>query len=207
MPWESTLQQVLDCSYAGLERAQIRWAVIGSPASALQGCRIVPRDIDILVMAPEYVRRFAEFMTSYTPPVCAHSTDEDDWHSSREYPVDAGPDDYGFVWHFARWYVDGFKVEVAHILPPEGFPTASSGAGIWEAGSEIWPHVKRIPFAGYQVPVVPLEIQLETNLTRGLRERVQAIITVFQERGYDPTLARRSLRSSHREAVEKLIQL
>ena len=48
---------------------------------------------------------------------------------------------YAFVWHFARTYIAGCRVEVAHLVPPEGFPTSSEGAGIWEAGQEIWPRV------------------------------------------------------------------
>jgi hypothetical protein len=207
MPWESALEQVLRSSYEGLERDRIGWAIIGSVASVLQGCRVSPRDLDILTVKPEHVNRFTELMSAYAPPHCEYPPDdEENWHSSEEHPVRSGLDEYGFMWHFARWYVDSFTVEVAHILAPQGFPTSDDDAGIWEAGPEIWPHVRKIPFAGYPVPVVPLEIQLETNMARGLQDRVQEIITILQDRGYDRALLKRSLSSGHREAVQELMQ-
>ena len=67
---------------------------------------------------------------------------------------------------FCARYIDDFKVEAAHIEPPPGHPGAKDGVGIWEAGPEIWPYVQNVLFADYQVPVVPLEIQMGTTLQR-----------------------------------------
>ncbi len=206
MSWQSALEHVLQITYAFLERDEIRWAIIGSVASALHGCQISPNDIDFLAVKPEGVYRFVELMSAYALPRCEYPPGDDNWHSSEELPVTSGPDPYGFTWHFARWYVDSFKVEIAHIVAPEGYPTSSDGAGIWEAGREIWPHIRNVPFAGYWVPVVPLEIQLETNLGRGLENRVNEIIAIFQENGYDRALIQNSLTSEHLEVFESLMQ-
>ena len=108
------------------------------------------------------------------------------------------------MWHFGRWLVAGLKVEIAHIRAPEGFPTSKDGAGIWEAGPEIWPHLRRMPFAGHEVPVAPLEIQLETSLGRGLEERVAAITAVLRNQGYERELLERALHRERRTAIGAL---
>ena len=51
--------------------------------------------------------------------------------------------------------------------------------------------------------VVPLEIQLETNLNRGLENRVDEIIAVFQKSGYDRTLVQKSLNKGQWERFER----
>ena len=206
MGWQSALKQVLETVYYSLERDRVRWAVIGSVASALQGCQVSPNDIDILTVKPEGVYRFTEWMSVFAPSECEYPPGDANWRSSKELPVSADPDPYGYAWHFARWYVDGFRVEVAHILAPEGSPTSTDGAGIWEAGPEIWPHVRDVCFEEYQVPVVALEIQLETNLRRGLEDRVEEILAILQQDGYDRALIQRSLSSEHLEVFERLVQ-
>jgi hypothetical protein len=148
-------------------------------------------------MEPTGVFRFAELMATRTPSRRGPSLSHDDWHSTREEPVSEGPDDYGFYWYFARWAIDGVKVEIAHIIAPEESKTSEEGAGIWEAGPEIWPHIRHVPFRGHEVPMVPLEIQLETNLRRGLDERVAEIVSLFQRHGYDRALVEKALSEPH----------
>ena len=209
MSWEPVLELVLEIVYDSLEHDQVRWTIVGSVASALQGCQLAPNDVDFLAMNPEGVYRFAELMSLYTPPRCDYPPGDDNWHSSEELlviPPPDHPDPHEYMWHFARWYVDGFKTEIAHIAPPVGQPTSSDGAGIWEAGPEVWPYVRYIQFAGYQVPAVPLEIQLETNLSRGLENRVDEIIAVLQENGYDCALIQKSLTSEHLKVFESLMR-
>ena len=54
------------------------------------------------------------------------------------------------------------------------------------------------------VPVVLLAIQLQTNLVRGLGDRVDEIIAIFQSAGYAGALLRRSLPGEHLELFESL---
>ena len=205
MDWQRVLEDVLGRVHPLLGQDESRWVVVGSVATVLQGCELTPGDIDVLAYRPEGVQRFAERMAACTPPRCEHGTDHEDWYSSQEHLLSVGPDDYGFYWHFGRWFIEGVKVEIAHLTPPEGFPLSESGAGIWEGGAEIWPHVREVDFAGYRVPVVPLEIQLETSLGRGLEARVAEIVRVLRARGYDRDLIERSLRAKHQERFEALM--
>src|SRR6185436_10882364 len=167
MSWQTAREIVLQNVYAPLEAEQLRWAVIGSVASTLQGCRFEPGDIDLLTSEPNTVLRLAELMRPYAPPRSPSPPGVEDWLSSQEMPVSIGPDPGGSVWHFTRWLIDGAKVEAAHIRPPEGFSPSQPGAGIWEAGPELWPHIQSAAFAGRTFPVAPLEIQLQTNRARG----------------------------------------
>ncbi|MBN1483678.1 MAG: hypothetical protein JXA37_03065 [Chloroflexia bacterium] len=206
MDWRSALETVLQVVSEPLARERARWAVVGSVASALQGCPVQPGDIDFLALEPAGVYRFAELMAAYTPARWDEPVDAPGWRSSAEKPLSVGPDDYGFFWHFARWFIDGVKVEIAHIAPPEHLPTSADAAGIWEAGPEIWPHLRQVAFAGYSLPVAPLEIQLQTNLQRGLAERAQQIVDLFARQGYDAALLQRSLSAANREAFERMLE-
>jgi hypothetical protein len=199
------LEKVLSLVHDALARDGVSWAVVGSAATALQGCEIVPRDLDLLAAQPDGVLRFAELMAPYTPATVAEPADHDHWRSSQACPLSVGPDDYGFTWWFGRWVVAGCKVEMAHIAPPPGHPTSGEDAGIWEAGPEIWPYIREVPFGGVQVPVVPLEIQLETCLRRGLAERVAEIVRVFRRAGYDRRLVEAALSREHLGWFEGLL--
>ena len=56
------------------------------------------------------------------------------------------------------------------------------------------------------MPVAPLEIQLGTCLSRGLEDRVAAIIAVFREGGYDRKLLEMALNRGHVEAFASLME-
>ena len=205
MDWRNVLDHVLN-RVAGLlgEEERTRWALIGSAATALQGCSITPNDLDFLTETPAGVDRFAELMMEYTPPSAPVPLDHDGWLSSQEVLVSGGPDPYGFHWRFARWMVGDFKVEVAHIVPPPGFRMSTDGAGIWEAGPEIWPNLRILTYDRHRIPVVPLEIQLETCLARGLDERVACIRDVLRHQGTDAGLLHRALREAHHGLLPSL---
>ncbi len=202
MSWQHALDTVLGLARPLFAGDEPQCAVIGSVASALQGCLVSPRDIDLLAVQPEAVHRFARLMSALAPARCEHPPGHARWLSSEEAPLSVGPDEVGFVWHFGRWEVEGVTVEMAHILAPEGFPTSGDGAGIWEAGPEIWPHIRQVPFAGDLVPVVPLEIQLQTALSRDLGERAAEIVSVLHKDGYDLELLWRALTAEHLKSFE-----
>ena len=63
--WQTALRQVLEVTHEPLSHAKVGWAVIGSAASTLQGCRLPPADIDILFAEPEGVHQFAQFMSVF----------------------------------------------------------------------------------------------------------------------------------------------
>ena len=199
--WQGVLDNVL-ATVSPVSGGDTQWAVIGSVATALHGCGVEPGDIDLLAKRPAGVYRFAELMTPFTPDRGDDGDDHANWHSSLAQPVDAGPDEYGFYWYFARWFIDGVKLEIAHIVGPE--LGDDEPQGIWEAGPAVWAHIREVPFGAWAVPLVPLEVQLATNWGRGREERAQAIAAVLQRDGYDHELLARAL---SREQLERFMQL
>jgi hypothetical protein len=213
MSWQSALQTILHAAHDALERDGVQWAVAGSTATALQGCETSPKDIEILTMKPEAVVRFAELLSAFAAAECeVESPAVGPWRSTKDVPVFVGSY-WGLDWHFACWDLEDFEVEVVHIVAPDGHPAFRDSDGVWDCDPRIWPHVRRVPFAGYEVPVVPLEIQLETNMVRGqtmrgesLEGRISEIIRVLKENGYDRALLEWSLRSEHLRAFDKRMQ-
>ena len=206
----NSFDKFLTNCYKELEKNNLNWVVIGSLASYLQGCHIIPNDIDIVPKEPETIQVICKLMKEFhTKERTASSsiTNEDKeelWLSSEEKPIDYSTDDWGFDWIFARWLVNNTKIEIAHITPPEGFLEKSEG--IWEAGPEIWPYVKKIPYKKYYIPVVPLEIQLETNLNRNLKERVDEIISIFKREGYKKEVIKKALSEKNRNLLVDLLK-
>ncbi len=203
MSWKQALDDVARVLRAPLEREGIQWAIIGSAATALQGCRVSPADIDILTTAPKYVRRIAALMSASFPARSDVRTG-DEWQSSEAKPVNSWQDSGGLHWHLGRWFVRDVKVEVAHIATHRGFDTSHDG-GMWEAWPAIWAHVRGVEFGDHQLPVVPLEIQLQTSRARGLTERVEQIVSSLRNQGCDGDLLSKCLADKYRDEFQVLL--
>jgi hypothetical protein len=202
--WKIALEQFLEKVYEKAAEKHIKWGIVGSVATYLQGCRIKPRDIDILVRKPSSVKFFADLLEDFYQEESDFDsiTKEDTehlWFSTNKKPVDESVDQWNFKWVFARVMINETEVEVAHITAPEGHPILTNG--IWEAGTKIWPQIKRVPYLNYKIPVVPLEIQLGTNLGRGLDKRIDEILQVFKKEGYNRDLLNEALSSEMLEKV------
>lgn len=211
MSWKSALKKVLKNTHNRLEKERVDWAVAGSVATALQGCEVSPRDIDIMSRDPDGVYLFAELLSAFAAKKCEVKSPElGPWRSTRKVPVFVGSF-WGLDWHSATYEIDGFEVLIVHVVAPSGHPQFVNTGGVWECDPKVWPYVKRVPFAGYMVPVIPLEIQLETVMTRKagqqgdvtrLQKRFEQIKNVFIEQGYDKKLLKWSLRRKHLEELE-----
>jgi hypothetical protein len=57
-----------------------------------------------------------------------------------------------------------------------------------------------------ELPVIPLEIQLETNMNRNLENRIKEMIKVFQLSGYDEELINFALSDGNRLKFQDLIR-
>ncbi|MEM7029781.1 MAG: hypothetical protein AAF629_09460 [Chloroflexota bacterium] len=202
MTWQVALQKTYQVAQHLLDHEEHRWAIAGSVASVLNGCQFEPGDLDILACRPEGVYQFAEAMMIFAPEDCPHPEQDEAWFSSKDLPVSVY-EEYGFQWYFCRWVVADFEVEVAHIIPPVGTPISKDGAGIWEGGAEVWPHIRTVPFQGNQVPVVPLEIQLESNMNRGLKDRIAEIVHIFRTQRYNRPLLEQSLSRDHLQEFDQ----
>lgn len=206
MVWQDTLRIVLEHAYDSLEKKHTAWTVVGSTATALQGCQVQPHDLDLLTRYSQSVFDFAERLA----PFAATESTGSFFLSTPDVPVFVGPMG-NTEWHFGRWMIGGIFVEVAHIAPPEGW-TNSPGDGIWECGPAIWPHICQVCFEQYSIPVVPLEIQVETNLARertehgeNLLDRVQEITRIFHRNGYDRMLLEQVLGTAHLARFDEIM--
>ncbi|MBN1330161.1 MAG: hypothetical protein JXA54_11865 [Candidatus Heimdallarchaeota archaeon] len=205
MYWRKSLSIFLRENYTFLNNYDFEWAIIGSVASVLQGCHLVPKDIDIVIDNPKTIQLLGERMKKYTEKEnSAGDIFSSNWLSSRERLVFEGTDQWGFHWSYVAWKIARSEVQVAHISAPKEFQDKFKG--IWEAGPKIYPYLKQIHFDKYLIPVVPLEIQLETNMSRGLTERVQEILHIFQENGYDHQLLSIALDQNHLNEFESLMK-
>lgn len=189
--WESVLDEVVGRLAGPLARAGFAWSLAGSTATAIQGCAVVPRDIDLLLKEAEGVDALATLMQRYAPRACDAIVGSEAWFSSVTKPIAAQRDSDGFRWYWGRWLVQGFKVEGAHILAPDRLQ--GSEPGIWENGPEIWTLHRLVRFKGHRIRVPPLEVQLATCARRGLADRVEAIVKALMRDGADPELLKRSL--------------
>jgi hypothetical protein len=186
--WQRSLVTVLDLLTAdpdgpGLEG---RWMVVGSAATAIHGVDIEPGDIDILVRQPDDVRDVAGRLASYAAET-SPSLDPEHFLSTQRAPTTATDDG---VWTFGRWWINGTKVECAHIALDPG-----SGVLIESCGDEVWRHRRLIEWNGRNAPVVALEIQAATSLSRQLNDRARAILTFLQIHDEDSQLLMAALSS------------
>jgi len=190
----NTLTIVLNKMAQPLQKKKIDWVIIGSLSSKLQGCAVEPKDIDILVKDAKSVAIVANYFTDYFVEESQNKSiteKNEKWRSTVTKPVDESVDEWGFKWVFARWDINNYEIEIAHITPPEGKELWTKG--IWEAGPGVWKYIKAIDKFNHSIPVIPLEIQLETNMGRGLTQRVDGILKVFKEKGYDKDLIKQAL--------------
>lgn len=217
MDWRDVLVRVLVQVAETLDAEGIEWAVVGSTATALQGCRVTPHDIEFLLREPERVPRFAELMALYVAAACdVPSPEGGPFRSTLACPLFIGSY-LGLDWHYAAWDVDGITVEATHVVPPGGHPAfrgskPGESDGMWDCSPRIWPHIRRVTAFGREIPVVPLECQVSTNLVRGaypggerFQQRAIEICRVLRQRGYDQALLSASLKRQHAAWVQEAL--
>lgn len=197
--WQSILAEVVDLIEGPLAQAGIAWSLAGSAATSIQGCAVIPRDIDLLLNEAEGVDALANLMEGYAPRVCDAEVGSEAWLSTLDKPIADQQDSEGFHWHWGRWLVRDFKVEGAHIRAPDGWQGGEPG--IWENGPEVWTLHRLVGFEGHRIRVPPLEVQLATCARRGLYERVEAITRVLRREGVDYELLKRSLSDPQLKAL------
>lgn len=73
-------------------------------------------------------------------------------------------------WTFGRWLVCDIQVELAHIDRPGVGPLL-----LETAGDAVWSSERVLSWRGIEIPIVPLEVQIATMLTRGQDDRLAAV--------------------------------
>jgi hypothetical protein len=160
---------------AKLNGGGIEWMLLGSAATALRGVAVVPGDIDIAVLTADDIVRAAAVLP--TPDVAAVESEEfvpADWISTVRQPVRrfGGGEER---WAFGRWFVDGIKVELAHIDAP-----AVAGLMIETRAPLVWYEREILECHGQHIPTVPIEVQLATMVARGQDDRIAATIATVE---------------------------
>ncbi|MDQ2846327.1 MAG: hypothetical protein M3Y77_08245, partial [Actinomycetota bacterium] len=154
--WRAALQQ-----FAGLAATtSAEWMLVGSAASAVHGVELSPGDIDVLARTPNDVVKLVAVLPSLDMPGQL-DVDPQTFVSTTEQPVIT----FG-GWTFGRWFLDGETVELAHI--------AGVHRGLTENGGDVWRLRRLVRWRGNLLPIVPLEVQLATMLSRKLDERSRA---------------------------------
>lgn len=168
--------------------AHVDWMLVGSAASAFQGVRVAPADVDVLVRTPSDVARLAAHLDDLAVPA-ATGRDPVTFLSSHGEPLLSTAAD-GAVWALGRWVVGGVPLEVAHLQPLA--PAAPGLAETW--GPRVWEVRRDVTAHGLTVPCVPLEVQVVTAHVRGDAGRRDAIAAALRVRGVDGPLLAEALR-------------
>lgn len=137
--------------------AHVDWMLVGSAASALQGARIEPADIDVLVRRPIDVALLAGHLydLAETTPT---GRERPTFRSSVPEPLLWYEED-GWSWTFGRWFLGGIRLEVAHIIGPPSDLVETWGDRVWEVRRDV-------TVDGVTAPCVPLEVQVATAMAR-----------------------------------------
>jgi len=204
--WKKALTTLIENIDEPLKKKGLKWAIMGSVATILQGCKLQPNDIDILVEKPKTVHTISSLLADfYGEKIEGKPFDnKKKWLSSKEQPVYEGLGPFGFSWVFAKLKINDFFVEVTHKLPYEDHPFRNNT--IWESGPNVWPYVKEVSFKEYQILVIPLEIQLETNFEREFENRIKQIIELFKKTEYDKKLVKEVLGDQYSNQFAELMK-
>jgi len=194
--WRMALQHAV----VRLADTRIEWLVIGSAASALQGVEIEPRDVDLLFRTREDLMAFVRKMHGLTPSSPEAPLSVEDWRSSQAQPIKTETFPGAFTWHKAAWDIEGVRLD-ATAIENNGVPDSLHGDGVWEGGDHVWSFVAR----AQDLPVVALEVQLESCLRRDLDSRARAIAVCLQHSGYAVERLVQVLSRGHLERVRKYL--
>jgi len=181
------------------------WIIVGSVGSVMQKAIMNPNDLDIYVQNIDDVKELAQLLNEFNLKTKSNLSYFDvDWLSSNEEPYFTQTFPSGFTWTKGKWKIHDFIVEVVQISNSAGIPDSVTGEGIWEGGKYIWELKKYVEFENYEIPVVPLEIQLESNIRRNRQDRTNAILNALITNGYDKELLGKALSNANREKFKEL---
>ncbi|MEV6417145.1 hypothetical protein [Kribbella sp. NPDC051718] len=189
--WSTALASVAEKLNAG----RIEWMLLGSAATALRGVAIVPGDIDIAILTADDVIRAAGVLP--TPDVVGAVESGGfvpaDWISTVAEPVRRFGD-AGARWTFGRWYVEGVKVELAHIDAP-----AAAALMVETRAPLVWQERETLSCHGQAIPTVPIEVQLATMVARQQDARIDATLAGIDTGLLKVPLLRRAIRDKRSE--------
>lgn len=182
LKWERALDV-----FASSAGDQVLWMLVGSAATRLQGASVEPGDVDVLVhpdTTDEDMQHLAEAFTRYAVPK-SDTAGPDHFLSALDEPLVRTQDG---SWLFGRWVIEGCKLEMARIRVDLG-----PAAIVETMGSAVWDTRRTVQWRGHRVPVVPLEVQLATIVSRQQTDRECAVRATLADRGPDLELLRQAM--------------
>ena len=190
-PWTTALASVAE----QLNGNRIEWMLLGSAATALRGAAIVPGDIDIALLTADDVTRAASVLPTPDAPKPVESDElvPSDWISTAAEPT-LRFGHSGERWTFGRWFIDGVKVELAHIDAP-----AVAALMIETRAPLVWHERKTLNCHDQPVPTVPVEVQLATMISRQQDARIDATIAAIDTTLLNLPLLRRAISDKRSE--------
>lgn len=204
MTWKQALKTF--CDLYSESKLTNQWIVVGSVGSVLQKAIMIPNDLDIYVRKIEDVKDIAQLLKAFNLKTKSDLSYSDvGWLSSNEEPFFTQSFSSGFTWTKGKWKIQDFTVEVVQISNSAGIPDSDTGEGIWEGGKYIWELMKCVKFENHEIPVVPLEIQLESNIRRNRQDRIDAILNALMTYGHDMELFKKALSNANREQFKELL--
>ncbi len=204
--WEKRLEQVLDRIYKKCLENNVKYYIVGSISTALQGCKIEPKDIDILADTPEGVVFITKLLKEFELPEKVQTDNFEEWHSSNEQPIFIN-EEPGEIWHSGKWMIDDFKVEVAYYHSESSMKKAEERGCMWENGPEIRSYAREVDFQGFKINVIPLEMQLCTNMFRKIEKRITETVRIFKEQGYNDKLLKKALTNDQYSEIKALLEM
>jgi hypothetical protein len=189
--WTTTLATVAE----QLNGNRIEWMLLGSAATALRGVAIVPDDIDIALLTADGVTRAAAVLPTPDAPEPVESDEfvPADWISTAAEPT-RHFGHAGERWTFGRWYIDGVKVELAHIDAP-----TVAALMIETRAPLVWHERETLNCQGQSIPAVPIEVQLATMIARQQHARIDATMAAIDTTLLNIPLLRRAISDKQSE--------
>ena len=179
----------------------LEWMLVGSAATALRVGGITPMDIDIAVRHADDVSRAATVLPTPQSLTPSRADEPPAWISTVAEPTLHFGDEQE-RWSFGVWFIQGVKVELAHIDAP---PVAD--LMIETRSTAVWNERDTLTCRGEPVPTVPLETQLATMAARGQEARLDTVLAALENSSshLDLPLLRRAFADRQTESPSMVV--
>lgn len=202
--WAETLRQSLQRVYEPTTRTPIPWLLSGDAALALQGVQVEPERIDFRAISPVATAYFAHFMKPLEGPIGAtivyrrggNLAPAESWRSNVHQRIVAWSVGGRATW-LGRWHVDGQPVQVSYVQTFRPDPVSKAAHA----------PIKRVPFEGLEVAVVPIEFLLAESTLKNETQLTHRILHAMRTAGHSAEKLQLALDTLPKEKASHLLRL
>jgi hypothetical protein len=185
----------------------VPWLLSGDAAMAFQGVSADPDVIEFRAISPVAVAYFAQFMRPFEAPITkatviygrgSNAAPSESWRSNPHQRIASWVGNGRACW-LGRWSVEGTIVQVLYAQGVRSDPISLA----------VGAPVRRVPFEGMQVPVVPLEFLLADSALRSdnrLTGRILHALRVYGHNASDLQAALDVLPSNKASRLQRLLE-